>query len=309
MKKKKLLFVFNPHSGKEQIKTKLLKIIDIFTKAGYDVTAYPTQCQADAYEKILSDGADYDHIVCSGGDGTLDETVSGIIRKDLKVTLGYIPAGSTNDFANSLRIPKDMYKAADIAVNGRPFICDVGEMDGKTFVYVAAFGIFTDVSYQTDQGLKNVLGHAAYILEGAKRLGQIESYHVRVEANDEVYEDNWIYGMVSNSKSVGGMTALSGKDVELDDGVFEVMLIRMPKNPIELNETLACLLMQQADFKHVYSFKASEVNFHFDEPTPWTMDGEYGGLYQDVHIKDHPRRVPIMVKQNRKTKSDKLRLF
>ncbi|MGN0169161.1 MAG: diacylglycerol/lipid kinase family protein [Lachnospiraceae bacterium] len=300
MKKKKLLFVFNPHSGKEQIKTKLLKIIDTFTKAGYDVTAYPTQCQADAYEKILADGEGYDHIVCSGGDGTLDETVSGMIKKDLHVALGYIPAGSTNDFASSLRIPKDMYRAAEIAVNGEPFFCDVGEIDGKTFVYVAAFGIFTDVSYQTDQGLKNILGHAAYILEGAKRLGQIESYHVRVEANGEVYEDEWIYGMVSNSKSVGGMTALSGKDVELDDGVFEVMLIRMPKNPIELNETLACLVTQQADFKHVYSFKASEAEFHFEKPAPWTTDGEYGGQYQDVHIKNHPRKIPIMIKNEKK---------
>ncbi|MCR4955762.1 MAG: YegS/Rv2252/BmrU family lipid kinase [Lachnospiraceae bacterium] len=297
---KKLLFVFNPHSGTGQIKSKLLSIIDCFTKAGYDVTAYPTQCQADAYEKVLKEGAGYDHIVCSGGDGTLDETVSGIIEGNLNTNLGYIPAGSTNDFANSLRIPKDMIKAANIAVNGEAFHCDIGEMDGKTFVYVAAFGIFTDVSYQTDQGLKNILGHAAYLLEGAKRMSQIESYHVVVEADDCCYEDDWLYGMVSNSKSVGGMSTLTGKDVSLDDGVFEVTLIKMPRNPLELNETLACLLTQKADFKNVYSFKTSKIDFHFDEATPWTRDGEYGGSYKDVHIENLPKKVPFMMKRKHK---------
>lgn len=298
--RKKLLFVFNPRSGTGQIRPKLLQIIDLFTKEGYDVTAYPTQCPEDAYHKVRSDGRSYDHIVCSGGDGTLDETVSGMIKADIDTTLGYIPTGSTNDFANSLKIPKDMMKAARVAVSGEPFVCDVGDMDGKTFVYVAAFGMFTDVSYQTDQGLKNVLGHAAYILEGAKRLGQIESYHVKVYANGEVYEDNWIYGMVSNSKSVGGMSTLDGENVELDDGEFEVLLIRMPKNAMELNETLGCLLRKEADFKHVYSFKSSEVTFEFDDPTAWTTDGEYGGSYQSVHIKNQQRRIPIMVKNSGK---------
>lgn len=295
MEKRKLLFVFNPHSGKAQIRPNLLSIIDIFTKAGYDVTAYPTQSQADAYNKVKEDGANYDHIVCSGGDGTLDETVSAINDAGLQVNLGYIPAGSTNDFANSLAIPKDMIKAAEIAVDGTPFLCDVGQMDGSTFVYVAAFGLFTDVSYQTDQGLKNMLGHAAYILEGAKRLGQIESFRVKVEANGEVYEDEWIYGMVSNSKSIGGFSALSGKDVELDDGVFEVLLIKMPKNPIELNETLACLLKQEFDFKHLYAFKSAEVTFTFEEPTCWTRDGEFGGSYTKVQIKNCHKQIPFMV--------------
>ncbi|SFQ49118.1 lipid kinase, YegS/Rv2252/BmrU family [Lachnospiraceae bacterium XBB1006] len=295
MENKKLLFVFNPHSGKAQIRPNLLAIIDIFTKAGYDVTAYPTQSQADAYRKICEDGAGYDHIVCSGGDGTLDEVVSAIMDAGIQVNLGYIPAGSTNDFANSLEIPKDMVKAAEIAVNGQPFLCDVGRMGEATFVYVAAFGLFTDVSYQTDQGLKNMLGHAAYILEGAKRLGQIESFRVKVEANGESYEDEWIYGMVSNSKSIGGFSALSGKDVELDDGVFEVMLIKMPKNPIELNETLGCLLKQEFDFKHLYAFKADEVTFTFEEPTCWTRDGEFGGSYTSVKITNCHKKVPFMV--------------
>lgn len=297
MAQKKLLFVYNPLSGTGQIKPKLAGIIDTFTKAGYDVVAHPTQHRADAYELVKADGSQYDHIVCSGGDGTLDETVTGMIEGNVTCNLGYIPAGSTNDFATSLKIPKNMEKAAEIAVNGRPFKCDMGDMDGSTFVYVAAFGLFTDVSYQTDQGLKNMLGHAAYILEGAKRLGQIQSFHVKVEANGNCYEDDWVFGMVSNSRSIGGMSNLSGKNVELDDGVFEVMLIKMPRNPIEFNDTLGCLLRQEIDFEHVYSFKSADIKFIFDEATDWTIDGEYAPAGKEVHVKNLQRRIPIMVKK------------
>ncbi|MBQ7077157.1 MAG: diacylglycerol kinase family lipid kinase [Lachnospiraceae bacterium] len=297
MSRKKCLFVFNPHSGKEQIKTRLLYIIDTFTKAGYDVVAYPTQKREDGYRKILEEGANYDHIVCSGGDGTLDEAVTGIIRNGLPVNLGYIPAGSTNDFAHSLAIPKDMIKAADIAVNGVPYVCDIGNMNGKVFVYVAAFGIFTDVSYQTDQGLKNMLGYAAYILEGAKRLNQVKTYKVKITTEDTTYDDEWLYGMVSNSKYVGGREILNGKKTKLDDGLFELMLVRAPKNPIEWNETLGTLLLGRADNKNVFSAKTSKVTFEFEEEVPWTIDGEFGGAYRNVTIMNEKQRLSIMVKK------------
>ncbi|MBR0435131.1 MAG: diacylglycerol kinase family lipid kinase [Lachnospiraceae bacterium] len=296
MYRKKCLFVFNPHSGKEQIKPKLLQIIDIFTKAGYDVTAYPTQAREDGYHKVIADGKYYDHIVCSGGDGTLDETVSGILKGKIDTNLGYIPAGSTNDFAHSLGIPKDMIKAADIAVNGEPALYDIGDLNGTTFVYVAAFGIFTDVSYQTDQGLKNMLGHAAYILEGAKRLNQVKTYNVKVTADDATYEGNWIYGMVSNSRYVGGMKILNGKETELDDGLFELTLVKAPKNPIEWNETLGCLILGEADGKNVITTRSSKISFEFENTAPWTVDGEYGGEYKEVTIKNLRRKVAIMVK-------------
>ncbi len=293
----KMLFVFNPRSGMGQIKNKLLNIIDKFTKAGYDVTAYPTQYQADAYRKVRDEGKNYDLIVCSGGDGTLDEVVSGMHKANLSIPLGYIPAGSTNDFANSLKIPKNMDRAAEIAINGNPFCCDIGIINDVVFVYVAAFGLFTDVTYQTDQGLKNMLGHAAYILEGAKRLNQIPTYKVKVTANGETVEEELIFGMVSNSKSVGGMTMLNGKNTLLDDGVFEVLLIRAPKNPIELNEIWACLLAQTPDNKNVYSFKASDIQFEFEDEPPWTIDGEYGGAYKTAKIKNIQKAVSIMVKK------------
>ena len=199
--KKKLLFVFNPCSGKAQIKNQLLDIVDTMVKADYEVTIYPTQCAGDAKEKVEAYAGNYDLVVCSGGDGTLDEVVTGMMQCKAKVPLGYIPAGSTNDFASSLGIPKDMEKAAEAAVTGKPFPCDVGLFNGDYFVYVAAFGLFTEVSYKTSQEWKNVLGHAAYILEGAKCLHDIPSFMMQVEYNNMRIQDEFIYGMIYSFKT------------------------------------------------------------------------------------------------------------
>lgn len=208
---KKLLFVINGHSGKGQIKNRLLEIIDVMVQEGYQVTVHTTQAREDATNVVREQAKDYDLIVCSGGDGTLDETVTGLMQSGEKVPIGYIPAGSTNDFANSLKIPKNMLHAGKTAVTGRRFPCDVGEFNGDFFIYVAAFGIFTDVSYATSQELKNVLGHVAYILEGAKRLHTIKSYHMRVEYDGQETEGDFLLGMITNSTSVGGFKGMTGK--------------------------------------------------------------------------------------------------
>ena len=294
---KKLLFIFNPYSGKAQIKNKLLEIVDIMVKAGYEVTIYPTQARADALNLVQKRAKKYDLVVCSGGDGTLDEAVSGMMLSEKKVPLGYIPAGSTNDFANSLKIPKDMVKAAKAAVSGKKFACDVGKFNDSFFIYVAAFGIFTAVSYKTSQEWKNILGHAAYILEGAKSLHEITSYHMRVEYEDQVIQDEFIYGMITNSNSVGGFKNMTGKNVLLDDGKFEVTLIRKPKNLVELNEILASLSNMIDDTDAIYSFKSDCITFYAEEKVPWTLDGEYGGNPQEVKISNQQQALEIMVKK------------
>ncbi len=292
---KKLLFVFNPFSGKALIRNHLYEIIDIMTKADYEVTIYPTQRVNDAREKVEKEAAKYDLVVCSGGDGTLDETVAGLMNCGKKVPLGYIPAGSTNDFATSLSIPKEMEKAADVAVNGEPFPCDVGWFNGNNFVYVAAFGLFTEVSYKTSQEWKNVLGHAAYILEGIKRLHEIPSFRMQVEFNNCCIQDEFIYGMITNSTSVGGFKGMTGKDVELDDGIFEVTLIKKPKNPMELNEMIASLVNLVDDTDMIYSFKTKYVKFTAKQEIPWTLDGEYGGDHIEVEIKNLQQAVDIQI--------------
>ena len=289
----KLLFIFNPHSGKGQIKNNLVDIVDIMVKAGYDVTIYTTQARADATRKVMEEAANFDRIVCSGGDGTLDEVVTGLIKSDTNTPIGYIPAGSTNDFANSLGIPKGMVKAAESAVGKNPFPCDIGDFNSDTFVYVAAFGLFTEVSYKTSQQLKNIFGHVAYIMEGAKHLHDILSYNMQVEYEEHVFQDEFIYGMVTNSVSVGGFKGMTGTGVKLDDGVFEVTLIKKSHNPIELNEILACLTNMIDDSDLIYSFKTNEVKITAREQIAWTLDGEFGGEHEEVIIRNLNKRVTI----------------
>ena len=294
---KKLLFVVNGHSGKGQIKNKLLDIIDIMIKEGYHVQVHTTQEREDATKVVREQAKYYDLVVCSGGDGTLDEAVTGMMQSEVRTPLGYIPAGSTNDFANSLEIPKDMIQAAKTAVLGVPFSCDVGEFNGDYFIYVAAFGIFTDVSYATSQELKNALGHVAYILEGAKRLHTIKSYHMRVEYDGNEIEGDFLLGMITNSTSVGGFKNMTGKDVKLDDGMFEVTLIHKPKNIIELNTIIASLTNLKDETDLIDSFRADSVKFYSEGELPWTLDGEFGGDHKEVQIKDHCKAVDIMINE------------
>lgn len=293
--KQRLLFIFNLRSGKGKIKENLAEIVDIMVKAGWEVTVYTTQCQGDAVEKARLEAGEYDRIVCSGGDGTLDEVVTGMMKAKSRVPIGYIPAGSTNDFGNSLGIDKDMRKAAQIAASGRMFPCDIGRFNDDFFVYVAAFGLFTDVSYQTSQDMKNVLGHAAYILEGAKQLWDIPSVRMQVEYDGNVLYDEFIYGMITNSNSVGGFDGLISGDVILNDGVFEVTLIKTPKNPMELSEVLACLTNIRKESDMLYTFQTSSIKFTSSESVSWTLDGEYGGDHQTVLIEDCPRALEILV--------------
>ncbi len=292
---KKLLFVFNPKSGKGLIKSKLLNIINIFVRNGYQVMVHPTQYAQDAYHVVKRVAPQMDLVVCSGGDGTLAEVVTGLLECKEKVPMGYIPSGSTNDFASSLDIPKNMEKAAQEIMEGKCYSCDVGRFNRETFVYIAAFGLFTDVSYQTDQALKNVLGHMAYLLEGVKRIFDIKSYHMKIGANGMQKEDNYIFGMVTNSRSVGGFKNLTGKNVEMDDGLFEVTLIREPKNPLELNEIMGALLTAVDDTDMIYSFKSDCVVIESDEPIPWTLDGEFGGEHSEICIENKKRALHILL--------------
>ena len=293
---KRLLFIYNPHAGKELLKPKLSDIIDIFVKAGYEVVAYPTQSYRDAYRKVSEyDSDEYDLVVCSGGDGTIDEVVTGMMQRDKRDPIGYIPTGTTNDFANSLHIPKGLLRAADNAVNGTLFPCDVGKFNDDIFVYIAAFGLFTDVSYQTKQEMKNVLGHLAYVLEGTKRLVNVPSYRIKVTHDGETLEDEFIFGMGTNSRSVGGFRNMIGKQVVFDDGLFEVTLIKTPKNPLALQEIVASLLIEQVDTKHMYSFKTGRITFESLEEIPWTLDGEFGGAHDEVTVENLNRQLRIMV--------------
>lgn len=276
---KKMLFVFNPHAGKGQIRFHLLQILEIFTRAGYDVTAHPTQSKLDAVNVITEQGADYDVIVVSGGDGTMNEAIKGIMNIGVKVPLGYIPAGTMNDFASSLGIPHNMTDAADKIVSGETAEVDIGAFNDEFFTYVAGFGAFTDVSYGTSQQMKNVFGSLAYIAEGLriKRLNSMKPYRVNIEYDGNVIEDDFIYGMICNSMSVGGFKGLGGKDVLMNDGIMEGLFIKNPKNLIELQQIINALLARNLESEYFYYFKTGKAVVTAEEEIPWTLDGEFGG--------------------------------
>lgn len=292
---KKILFVYNPKSGKAKIRSKLADILDVFVEGGYEVTTCPTRKRGDAVEMIANRKPIYDLVVCSGGDGTLDEVVTGMMHSSFLTPIGYIPSGSTNDFGGSLSLPKNMVKAAEQIVKGRSFPCDIGSFNNDVFVYIAAFGIFTEVSYETDQEIKNVLGHMAYVLEGMKRLPAVRSYPIKVTFEGGVIEDDFIFGMVTNSVSVGGFKNITGKNVKLDDGVFEVTLIKAPKNPKELNQIMHSLLNRDIDTDLMYCFRTASLRLESEEEIAWTLDGENGGIHREVYIQNRHKAVEIRV--------------
>ena len=291
----KMLFIYNPRAGKAQIRSNLLDIIDIFVKAGYEVTAYPTQAAGDATKAVRERHAGFDIVVCSGGDGTLDEVVTGMMQCEEKIPIGYVPAGSTNDFASSLKIPKSMIKAADVVVNGKNFACDIGKFNNNNFIYVAAFGIFTDVSYETNQDIKNVLGHTAYLLEGVRRLPAVRSYALKISYDNEIIEGDFIYGMITNSYSVGGFKGITGKEVLLDDGLFEVTMIRKPSNPVDLNNIIRALVDKRAKSEHIYTFKTSSLTLESEEVISWSLDGEFGGEHTKAVIENQQKVLSIRI--------------
>lgn len=295
-KKKQLLLIINPRSGREKIRLKLLDILDAYTGAGYQVQVHVTQKALDARDAVMKFGAKKDLIVCSGGDGTLNEVISGMMELAKPVTLGYIPAGSTNDFASSLKLPKQMMPAALNAVNGTPWAIDIGSFcEDRYFVYVAGFGAFTEVSYLTPQDKKNLLGHQAYILEGVKSLASIKSYYMKITCTEETIEGEFIYGMVTNTVSVGGFKGLVNQNVALNDGLFEVLLIRTPKTPLELSSIVTGLLMREEEKSDlVYKFKASELQIQAQEPIDWVLDGEFGGSRMEVSIRNLPQQIEIL---------------
>ncbi len=290
------MLVINPKAGRGNPGVKITKIVNTFSERGIMPEIYLSQDKGDAYRKVKEKAGEYKKIVCYGGDGTLDEVTSGVIKSGFNPTIGYIPAGSTNDFAHSLGLScTSVRKATADAIEGNEFACDIGSLNGRYFVYVAAFGLFTEVSYKTAQDMKNVLGHAAYIIEGAKSLFDIKTYRLKITVDDEPIEGEFMYGMITNSESVGGIKNITGDNVEFNDGKFEVVLVRKSSNPIETNKIIQSLLSHNpCDL--VYMGKASKIEIESESgEVPWTLDGEDGGSHTFAEIINHNKLINIMV--------------
>ncbi len=292
--KNMLLFV-NPAAGRSEMHYQLMDVISRFTAAGYDVTCHPTQKPQDITEVIAERGERFDMIVTCGGDGTLNETVTGIMQLKHRPLLGYIPAGTVNDFATSLHIPKNIPDAVTNVIEGVPFSVDLGGFNDRYFTYVAAFGAFTKVSYATPHASKQALGRAAYILEGIRSLTDIRPIHVRAKTGDTEIEDDVILGMVTNATSVGGFKALDDSIVKMDDGLNELILVRAPKVLADYNAIVGALIARDFKPDHFHILQSDSVTLDFDVPVPWTLDGEYGGDTDHAVVINIPKPIRIMV--------------
>lgn len=289
------MIVFNPKAGRGSLQKSIGGILDKFVDAGVRARLMGTGSKEDAERTIAECVAEEpDMLVCCGGDGTLNETVSALLRAGGNVPLGYIPAGTTNDFAVSLKIPREPMKAAEKILSGEARRLDVGRFGSRYFMYVASFGAFTQTSYSVTQNLKKTLGHLAYIIEGIKELPQIKSYHVCLKTEAEELEGDYIFGAVSNSTSLGGVIRLNPEEVDFSDGRFEIMLVKMPKNVLELNSMVVSLMSGKFDSELITFLHASQADFTCFEPIPWSLDGEYAEGGDRVEIKNIPGAVSLI---------------
>ena len=279
---KNMLFVMNPYSGMRKAVRYLADIISLFNRSGYDVTTHMTAGPGDATAVVERLAPKMDLIVCCGGDGTLNETITGMLHAGVDVPIGYIPSGSTNDFASSLKLSMNIMQAAQDILDGEPVSYDVGRFGDRYFCYVASFGAFTKASYTTPQNVKNALGHTAYVLEGINELSQIRMEHVCMEIDDDIVEDDFLFGAISNSTSVGGILTLAPSLVDMSDGLMEVLLVRAPRNLMEISECIQAVQSQKYNCSMITFRSAKKVRILANPEMPWTLDGEKEEGHEEV---------------------------
>ena len=292
---KKLLFIVNPRAGRTRSMAPLFDVVARFSQAGYLIKLFTTEGPGDAKKAAAELGGEFDLVVCAGGDGTLNETLCGLMTLERRPPVGYIPHGSTNDFAASLQISGNPVTAARAIVRNVPRMLDIGQWNERYFVYVASFGAFVKSSYSAPQAAKNALGHFAYILEGMKDLNTLRPYRIRLTADGEVLDGEYLFGAVCNSTSIGGLMKLDPERVVLDDGKFELLLVPNPRTALDLQNLVMALLNQQYDsgglvFRHV-----STLHLETAEDLPWSLDGEYAPSAAVVNIQNHQAALRVLL--------------
>lgn len=291
---KKLLFVMNPCSGQKRANRFLPDILSLYNRAGYDVMVHMTAGPGDGTLAVERLSGEADLVVCCGGDGTLNETISGLLHTGRDIPVGYIPAGTTNDFATSRNLPKTIMEAAQVAISGTPTAYDVGKFGERYFSYVASFGAFTRASYATPQNVKNTLGHAAYVLEGIQELSQLHPEHIKMQLDEQTVEGDFLFGAISNSTSVAGILTLDPAKVDMRDGLLEVLLIRSPENLVELSECIQALQLQHYNCNMITFCSAHRITVNADPAMPWTLDGEREEGHEEVVVENQHLAFRLM---------------
>ena len=294
--KQKILLIINPISGRKKAKRILYPLVDLLCRNDCETTIFTTTGRGQAVDIVKQHASEADKIICCGGDGTLNEIFTGLNSADLQVPIGYIPTGTTNDFAQALKLPKKTNKAIDTAINGKAQPHDLGKFnDDRVFSYVASFGAFTHTAYTTPQWSKNIFGHQAYVLNGILNILDIRSHKLRVKADDKEITGDFVFGSVTNSTIIAGLIKLPQDDISFYDGLFEVILIKTPKSQAELQATARCLLLQKYDENYLHFFKCRQLSFKFEEDVPWTTDGEFAGELSQVEIECMQGRARVIV--------------
>lgn len=291
---KKLLFIVNPRAGKTKSTAPLFDAVAAFSRAGYLVRVFVTEAGGQARDIAAKWGGQYDLVVCAGGDGTLNETISGLMQLEQRPPLGYLPNGSTNDFAASLHLHTTVATAARAVAGGIPYSLDIGRHNDRYFAYVASFGAFTRSSYSASQAAKNALGHFAYILEGLGDLDSLRPYRCAIDADGEHFEGDFIFGAVCNSTSLGGLVKLDPKHVSMDDGTFELLLLRTPKTALDLQNLITAMTRMQYDYPGVIFRHVKNVVLTTNENISWSLDGEYAASAPRVEIQCLPGAIELV---------------
>lgn len=289
-----VLLIYNPVAGTGRIKKELYEIVDFYNTNDYLVTLVSLRKLQENPEVIMNES--YSIIACSGGDGTINIIFSLLREKNIKRPIAYIPAGTTNDYASSLGIPNELMLAVNRTIEGKHKELDIGKFDEMFFLYVAGFGIFTSVAYTTSQKIKNLLGHAAYLLKGIQQLSEIKSYHMQVKTDEEAFEGDFILGLITNTTSIGGYKTLILNSAEMDDGKFEVLFVKRPNSISELHEivlSLSCDKIKEG--AGIIYRKTETVDIISDEEIAWTLDGEYGGTRSNVKIVNLRKEIEIII--------------
>ncbi|MDF9837673.1 MULTISPECIES: diacylglycerol kinase family protein [unclassified Breznakia] len=288
--------IYNPVAGKNGLKADLSNIVELFCKHDYELIVYATAKKDDAYKKMKAVGEIYPFIICSGGDGTLNEVVSAYHELQHKPKLAYLPSGTTNDFAKSLKLNTNLIKQTKkILHNPETMQCDIGLFNNHCFMYVAAFGSISEVSYSTSQASKNILGHTAYLIEGLKQFIKLKKYAMKVTYDDGIIEDEFCLGMITNSLSVGGFSFFKEKDISLNDGYLECIFIKNPNNPLDLQQIISALTSKKYEKCNlVYTFKSKNIKIEATKNIKWTLDGEYGGKHKDCSIQNIQKEITFI---------------
>ncbi len=294
---KKMLFIMNPFAGQKRVNKHLADILLLFSQAGFDVITHMTTAQGDGVAAAEKWAKDVDLVVCCGGDGTLNETITGTLRAGAATPIGYIPAGTTNDFASSLGLSSNPLQAAQDILDGEPVPYDVGKFGQRYFSYVASFGAFTRSSYVVPQNIKNALGHTAYVLGGISEISQIRKEHIRMEIDGQVIEDDFLFGAICNSTSIGGILTLDPRQVNLRDGLFEVLLVRMARNLTEIGECITAVQNQTYNCEMITFRSAKHIKIFADPEMPWTLDGEREDGHAEVDAENLHHAISLICRR------------